>query len=493
MRNLTLNVAGLPADVKLIYEKRQAQVQITKSDIKKFKKILTIQPGDITNTQKELNFIRWPARKLNFLIYKDGTIFRNLRDHIKDQRQNFRKSLMPIKKWDAKGFYKLYCNIKEQCLQHCLWVLPYCCHSKACSEVLGFVCANEFVNNDSGLPYEFRNHTSSWSTTIYEALNCTKVLPEDAKTMLANCDGCGYTFLRRGCVMFNPNLVENPTKLLPSHPRQGKLSYDEYMQAVCFHYTMQGPAADHRFPFDDENIQDTFISHLNYSGEIQRIVNNDCSLPRDSVKQNYSAGLFEHTIAGLVKRVQPQSRPTGTHPYYPSRSFLSQPRNLRPRVTNAIFDDDADATGFFPEDDFGNSQFLHKLNSLERSIDFRSPQSMWDYAVFGLDLSDAPRSEIHSLVKGINAIAKDFNSSGCSAFNTSQTCAICGGVGHNFSACPALQDSTKVKEAYIRLRVALNHFFNSIQKLRDGNGSALLSTLSAIGMPTLEQISALHQ
>ena len=123
--------------------------------------------------------------------------------------------------------------------------------------------------------------------------------------------------------MFNPNLVENPTKLSPTHPRQGKLSYDKYVQAVQFHYTIQGLAANHSFPLDDENIQDTFIAHLNYSGEIQQIVNNDCSSPWDSVKQNNSAGLFEHTIAGLVKRVQPQSRPTGTHPTYPSRSFPS--------------------------------------------------------------------------------------------------------------------------------------------------------------------------
>ena len=82
MRKLTLNVAGLPVDVKLIYEKRQAQAQITKSDIKKFQNILTIKPGDRTNTQQELNFIRWPRNQLNFLIHKDGTIFRNLQEHI---------------------------------------------------------------------------------------------------------------------------------------------------------------------------------------------------------------------------------------------------------------------------------------------------------------------------------------------------------------------------------------------------------------------------
>ena len=81
-------------------------------------------------------------------------------------------------------------------------------------------------------------------------------------------------------------------------------------------------------------------------------------------------------------------------------------------MTNAIFDDAADETSFFPDDYFGHSEFLQELNSLERSIDFWSPRLMWDYAVFGLDLSDAPRLEIHLFAKGINAIANDFNSSG---------------------------------------------------------------------------------
>ena len=40
--------------------------------------------------------------------------------------------------------------------------------------------------------------------------------------------------------------------------------------------------------------------------QIHQIINNDRSSPWDSVKQNYSTGLFEHTIAGLMKHVQPQ-------------------------------------------------------------------------------------------------------------------------------------------------------------------------------------------
>ena len=75
MKKLVINVVGLPDDVKKIYLQRQKKEQITKSDIKKFKNILTIAAGDATNTQLELNFIKLPNRKFIFLIYKDGSIF----------------------------------------------------------------------------------------------------------------------------------------------------------------------------------------------------------------------------------------------------------------------------------------------------------------------------------------------------------------------------------------------------------------------------------
>lgn len=193
---------------------------MSKSDIKKFQNVLTIKPGDLINTQLELNFIRWPSGKLNFLMYKDGSIFYNLTETIKDQCDNFHKSLMAIKEWNAQEFYNLYCNIEEQCLQYCLWVLPYNCHCKDCNDSHGFVCANEFVVNNLHLPIECQNSISTWFTTIYNALNYEKILPDTVKMIFANCNGCGYTFLCQVCILFHPKLVTNPITLLSMHLKE---------------------------------------------------------------------------------------------------------------------------------------------------------------------------------------------------------------------------------------------------------------------------------
>ena len=56
--------------------------------------------------------------------------------------------------------------------------------------------------------------------------------------ILQSCEGCGYKFLWRGCVMFHPNIIENPVSLSSIHPLQGCMSYDEYVKATQFHYTM---------------------------------------------------------------------------------------------------------------------------------------------------------------------------------------------------------------------------------------------------------------
>lgn len=57
MNNLFTNLIGLPDDVKLIYLHRQNKKCINKTNIKKFQDDLTVKPGDVTNTQVELDFI----------------------------------------------------------------------------------------------------------------------------------------------------------------------------------------------------------------------------------------------------------------------------------------------------------------------------------------------------------------------------------------------------------------------------------------------------
>ena len=128
------------------------------------------------------------------------------------------------------------------------------CQDKECTEDLGFDCDDEFANNDADLPIQFKNYISSCSTIIYNALTHENVLPTAGKTVLATCNGFGYTFICHSYVLFHPNLQTNPISLLPTHPEQGMMSYDEYVQATEFHYNIQGLISNHCFKYDDENI-----------------------------------------------------------------------------------------------------------------------------------------------------------------------------------------------------------------------------------------------
>ena len=120
--------------------------------------------------------------------------------------------------------------------------------------------------------------------------------------------------------MFHPSIIENPVSLSSSHPKKGRMSYDEYVKATEFHYTMQGLIYDHRFPYDDSNIQDMFITHLNHSSDIFKIVNHERSSSLVSTKLKYSASLFVHTIGGHVAQLglKTKSSSTGFTSKFPS-------------------------------------------------------------------------------------------------------------------------------------------------------------------------------
>lgn len=77
-------------------------------------------------------------------------------------------------------------------------------------------------------------------------------------------------------------------------------------------------------------------------------------------------------------------------------------------------------TGSFLEDEMGHSDFIEELSSLELSVEFKDTRPIWNYEVFGLDISDAPSKEIYVLTRGINAIANDFNTGSKTTFDTSQ-------------------------------------------------------------------------
>ena len=55
------------------------------------------------------------------------------------------------------------------------------------------------------------------------------------------------------------------------------MPYNEYVQATEFHYNLQGLISNLCFKYDNNNIQDTFISHLNHSN------NSEGSEPRPRI------------------------------------------------------------------------------------------------------------------------------------------------------------------------------------------------------------------
>ena len=53
----------------------------------------------------------------------------------------------------------------------------------------------------------------------------------------------------------------------------------------------------------------------------------------------------------------------------------------------------------------------------------------------------------------------------CVPFDKTRACLVCDQTGHDFTGCLSLQDSEKVKQAYIRLCMAIGKFMNLVKKL----------------------------
>lgn len=126
---------------------------------------------------------------------------------------------------------------------------------------------------------------------------------------------------------------------------------------------MQGLASDHMYQYDDNNIQDTLISHLNNYEEIQKIVNHNHSLPLDGVKFFYSTGLFIHMVGGIAECVRSKSQQTVLNTILSSclQSFCS--------CTTNNFS--------IHEDNVRLNNFNAEISALKADLDFTSPTSMW--------------------------------------------------------------------------------------------------------------------
>ena len=124
-------------------------------------------------------------------------------------------------------------------------------------------------------------------------------------------------------------------------------------------------------------------------------------------------------------------------------------------------------------------------------MDFTSIDSLWSFAVHGIDFEGVPYDTIHALHRAVENLATNFSTGSKSSFDTTWPCAICGGCGHTFPNCLSMMDNTKIKVAYIRLQVALNQLISLINKINHHNANVGL--FSILNLSSLERLSALQR
>ena len=73
-------------------------------------------------------------------------------------------------------------------------------------------------------------------------------------------------------------------------------------------------------------------------------------------------------------------------------------------------------------------------------------------------------------------------------FDTSRNCAVCGRSGHAFDDCPALKDDDKLKQAHIRMCVAISKFRAALDRIRPGNPN---QDLNLVRMTPINQLNTL--
>ena len=82
-------------------------------------------------------------------------------------------------------------------------------------------------------------------------------------------------------------------------------------------------------------------------------------------------------------------------------------------MTNAVF---MNNMGF--EENIGFNDFNNTLNALEVELNFLDAQSMWDYAVYGINLSAALYYKLKALYQAIKGLATDFKINSNHSFDT---------------------------------------------------------------------------
>ena len=374
-------------------------------------------------------------------------------------------------------------GIGAHCYIHRVWINPYYCQALGCDEEKGFICADPEENNDADLHIDYIEKVTDWAYQLNKGLGKEGVLSHhDAKSLLAQSSGDGYVFIRKCHLLFHPMLMENPDSLIKSHPHQGSLSYNRYVEAVSFYHKMLAYILDQSLKFDDKHTQRIFIHNLNSSEKILEEYKRGIHSPDAQERDKFTIGRFTTTIGLIAAKFQSSRTPSG---YPSSRLPSSAPRSkFIPKSgakTHQILSSSqgsevltiaqVDATGEFPD-----------FESMEELCCFALHDSGIDYDNVSPFEQDMFQSCVYQMVQ------KKHN------FDVSKPCALCGQSGHSFDSCPQV-DLSVMKPAYIKLRLLANRIravLNDLEKQQPTLNSILAGAATGGGTPIEQRVHQLE-
>ena len=133
---------------------------------------------------------------------------------------------------------------------------------------------------------------------------------------------------------------------------------------------------------------------------------------------------------------------------------------------------------------------LSSVNSFdEDDVDFADPYSVYHYGlnVVTGELPTDDSIEMAMYVNAVRELTEDLNNFD----STKNNCAICGGKGHTFADCPELNsDSCKLREAYLKIRLAANRFRKAINHIDQFHGNKYNGDMNLLRSCRLSQLNA---
>lgn len=268
------------------------------------------------------------------------------------------------------------------------------------------------------IPKTLETLLPTWQNILFTAFTRVKE-PVFSRSLLKDLNSIGnvWIFICALNMRWNPLLMTVPTTAFRNHPLQSGNLVIKYINACKFYYHLRSIMRDEKQDFNSTDSQDPFILNLDHGETILHAVDLERKSTNVELTAKWTADRFFLSIQLLISDLQSKEQIPRISKSTKHKSKWSQFQLQRPV----------------------------KLNS----VDFTSAESMFIYAVDGLDLDDIARDpdgefELDQFYESLNAISKDLNK-----FDIGNKCAICGKKGHTFDGCGYLKGD--LRQAHIKI------------------------------------------